>query len=360
MMEIRPNSIEELQSAVSQHKRLMVRGAGTKRALSAHRPETAVVDLGGLSGMMEYQPAEFTFTALAGTRLDQVETQLAENNQYLPFDPPLVANGATLGGTVAAGLSGPGRFRYGGVRDFLLGVTFVDGQGRLVRAGGRVVKNAAGFDLSKLMVGSLGGYGALVELSFKVFPQPAGTITLSTSFPDLEQALEAMVKVSTEPLDLIALDVQPLSNETLLLTRFGGPPDTLLNRIGRLQDIIGHGEPIEGQAEGELWWDERHFKWSPENFSLVKVPLTYHRVLELDAILVQADALRRYSVGANLAWIAWPGSLEVLDNFLSQRGLSGLVLVGDEPASRLGVRVGESFARRVKQALDPQGRWVEV
>ena len=107
---------------------------------------------------------------------------LAEHGQYLPFDPPLAAAGATLGGTVAAGLSGPGRYRYGGVRDFVLGVRFVDGMGNLVRGGGKVVKNAAGFDFPKLMVGSLGRLGVLAELSFKVFPQPPAFATLAVSY----------------------------------------------------------------------------------------------------------------------------------------------------------------------------------
>jgi glycolate oxidase FAD binding subunit len=359
-MDIQTDSIEELQSIVTQHTRLMVKGGGSKNALSAPRPEVTLVDLSKLAGMLEYQPAEFTFSALAATSLAEIEAALAENNQFLPFDPPLVASGATLGGTVAAGLSGPGRFRYGGVRDFILGIAFVDGKGRLVRSGGRVVKNAAGFDLSKLMVGSLGAYGALVELSFKVFPQPAATITLKASFPDLEHALESLVQVGNAPLDLYVLDLQPLPDETVLMARLGGPQDTLLSRVDRLRKIIGHGETIEGQTEVDLWWDERHFKWAPADFSLIKVPLGYRRVPELDKILSQSDASRRYSVGANLAWIAWPGSLQVLDDFLSKLELSGLVLMGNEPASRLGVRKGESFARRVKQALDPQRRWVEV
>jgi glycolate oxidase FAD binding subunit len=359
-MDIQTDSIEELQSIVTQHTCLMVKGGGSKNALSAPRPEVTLVDLSKLAGMLEYQPAEFTFSALAGTSLAEIEAALAENNQFLPFDPPLVASGATLGGTVAAGLSGPGRFRYGGVRDFILGIAFVDGKGRLVRSGGRVVKNAAGFDLSKLMVGSLGIYGALVELSFKVFPQPAGTITLKASFPDLEHALESLVQVGNAPLDLYVLDLQPLPDETVLMARLGGPQETLLSRVDRLRKIIGHGETIEGQTEVDLWWDERHFKWAPADYSLIKVPLGYRRVPELDKILSQSEASRRYSVGANLAWIAWPGSLQVLGDFLSKLDLSGLVLRSQEPAGRLGIRRGESFARKVKQALDPLERWVEV
>ena len=115
--------------------------------------------------------SEFTFTALAGTPVREIAAALAERGQYLPFDPMLREAGATLGGTVAAGLSGPGRFRYGGLRDFILGVRFVDGEGRLLRLGGKVVKNAAGFDLPKFFVGSLGRFGVLAEMTFKVFPK---------------------------------------------------------------------------------------------------------------------------------------------------------------------------------------------
>ena len=105
-----------------------------------------------LRGIVEYEPEEFTFTALAGTPVARDRARRwREQGQYLPFDPLLAEAGATLGGTVAAGVSGPGRFRYGGVRDFILGVRFVDGLGRLLRMGGKVVKNAAGFDSAQVL-----------------------------------------------------------------------------------------------------------------------------------------------------------------------------------------------------------------
>src|SRR5512143_1651914 len=167
-----PTSIEELQSMVRGSPHVLPRGGGTKPALSTAHNGATVIDLAPLAGMLEYEPGEFVFTALAGTRLADVRAQLAEHGQYLPFDPLLVDRGATLGGTIAAGANGPGRYRYGGVRDFLLGVRFVDGAGEIVHAGGKVVKNSAGFDIPKLMVGSLGQLGALIEVSFKVFPQP--------------------------------------------------------------------------------------------------------------------------------------------------------------------------------------------
>ena len=134
---------------------------------------------------------ELTITALAGTPVRVVQAALAAHGQHLPFDPPLARAGATLGGVVAAGTSGPGRHRHGGVRDFIIGARFVDGTGALVGGGGRVVKNAAGFDLPQLMVGSMGRLGVLVEVAFKVFPAPPAWGTLAAEAPGLDAALDA-------------------------------------------------------------------------------------------------------------------------------------------------------------------------
>ncbi|MEP7358215.1 MAG: FAD-binding protein, partial [Anaerolineales bacterium] len=142
---IQPRSIQELQAAVAANDHVIVRGAGSKPALTPPAQAGGLtLDAAQLSGVLEYEPGEFTFTALAGTPVRLVRDLLKEHGQYLPFDPPLAEQGATLGGTVAAGLSGPGRYRFGGVRDFILGVRFIDGTGELIRGGGKVVKNAAG------------------------------------------------------------------------------------------------------------------------------------------------------------------------------------------------------------------------
>jgi len=117
----KPASVSEVQAFVKEAPRIFSQGAGTKTALTVSMDGVATLDMTLISGLQEYEPEEFTFTALAGTRIVDVNQALSKNGQYLPFDPPLVDRGATLGGTVAAGLSGPGRYRYGGVRDFLLG-----------------------------------------------------------------------------------------------------------------------------------------------------------------------------------------------------------------------------------------------
>src|SRR5581483_4094672 len=181
MKVLEPTTQAELVDAICSAPRVIAGGAGTKPRLVSVGAEVVRLSMTHLNGIIEYEPSEFTFTALAGTPLREIMAALAERGQYLPFDPMLAAAGATLGGTVAAGLSGPGRFRFGGLRDFILGVRFVDGMGRLLRMGGKVVKNAAGFDLPKFFVGSLGRFGVLVEVTFKVFPRTTSALTVRLS-----------------------------------------------------------------------------------------------------------------------------------------------------------------------------------
>jgi glycolate oxidase FAD binding subunit len=282
--------------------------------------------------------------------VSEIEAMLAEHRQYLPFDPPLLDAGATLGGTVAAGLSGSCSHRHGGVRDFVVGVRFLDGAGRLVGGGGKVVKNAAGFDLSKLMVGSLGRLGVLVQLSLKVFPLPPAWATLRVLVDDLEDAVAAIGRLATSPFELEALDLEP--PRTLYLRLSGAALDERLDALARFL-----GRPV-GRVEDDAghWHAARELTWAPRGASLAKVALTPRRLCELDALLGALP--RRYSRGGNLAWIAAP--LADLDALLAERGLSGVALRGAGAGPLLGVRTGGAFAARVRRALDPDGRFLEV
>ena len=215
---ISPESLAELRDAVLSAPRVIAVGAETKPRLSA--VDAVKISTLQLRGITEYEPTEFTFTALAGTPVREIVAALAEKGQYLPFDPMLVEAGSTIGGVVASGLSGPGRFRFGGVRDFILGVRFVDGMGRLLRLGGKVVKNAAGFDVPKFLVGSLGRFGVIGEVTFKIFPKPESMLTLALPFD-----AEAMVRIASSRLEAAALDVQP--GAAAMLVRLAGPETAL-------------------------------------------------------------------------------------------------------------------------------------
>jgi len=357
---MRPTEISELQEIVRTHSRLSISGGKTKTALHNIGDDVKNIDLSGIEGMVEYNPNEFTFTARAGTDLGQLARMLGDHEQYLPFDPPFVEQGATIGGTVASGVSGPGRFRYGGIRDFIIGIAYVDGQGNIVHSGGKVVKNAAGFDLSKLVVGSLGRYGAIVECSFKVFPKPEVLKTLRVGFPTLDEALDSLISITRMPMDLYALDIIPHSDKYFLLMRMGGVEEILLDRIYRLQRVTGDGEVIEGEADAKTWREIANFKWLQAGEILVKIPVTPKRVFELDRVLSGASAKCNYSVGCNVAWVAWRKPIDELDLKLNKLGLSGLVLLGEVDKIHIGLKKGNQFSKKVKEALDPENRWVEV
>jgi glycolate oxidase FAD binding subunit len=352
-----PTSIADVQAAVRESAHVLPRGNGTKTALSTAPEGITALDLAGLSGVIEYQPGEFTFTALAGTQVTEIAAVLAEHGQYLPFDPLLAAAGATLGGTVAAGANGPGRYRYGGLRDFILGVRYVDGEGQIVYAGGKVVKNAAGFDIPKFMVGSLGQFGALVEMTFKVFPKPEANATLRLECASVADGVNAIIRLTSQPLDLDAVDLEATATGGTLWVRLAGLADALPARIERLRGVLGGGDAMAGVQEAALWRGARELTWVPPGWSLVKAPVTPKKIAALESGLAGLATRRRYSVAGQVAWIATPEPGR-LDAVLSANALSGLALLGPAGHARLGVRPGEPFERRVKQALDPQARFI--
>jgi glycolate oxidase FAD binding subunit len=340
--------LDELAGAVAASPRLLPVAGATKPALSEAAADVTALDVSGLRGMLEYDPAELTFTARAGTPLREIAAALAEHDQYLPFDPPLVDAGATLGGTVAAGVAGPGAYRYGGVRDFVLGVQFVDGTGTLRRAGGRVVKNAAGFDLPKLLVGSMGRLGVITELALKVLPAAEATATVAFTPASLGEALEAIARVGRGPVEADAVD---LHTDGRLLVRLAGRVGPLPARVDRLRGVVGvPSQPVDE----DVWVTARELTWAPPDTALVRVGLTPAAVPALAAAL--GDVRWWLSIGANVAWIA-TDALADLNGALATAGLTGMRLRGGDGPLLLGAPQGGAFADRVRAALDPEGRF---
>ncbi len=169
--------VDQVERARAHRTPLEIRGGGTKFFYG----ESAVgepLDIRPLAGITSYEPTELVVTARAGTLLADLESALDEHGQCLPFEPPRFASGGTLGGMVAAGLSGPARASAGSVRDHVLGVTLLNGNGEVLTFGGQVAKNVAGYDVSRLVVGSLGILGVICEVSLKVLPVSVATATL--------------------------------------------------------------------------------------------------------------------------------------------------------------------------------------
>jgi glycolate oxidase FAD binding subunit len=199
-------SLEQLQQrirdAAQRRAPLRLRGGGSKD-FYGNEPRGEILDTRGYAGIVSYEPTELVVTARCGTPLSEVEEALRSRGQMLAFEPPHFGAGATFGGCVAAGLSGPRRASAGALRDFVLGARLVDGRGRALSFGGQVMKNVAGYDIARLAAGSLGTLALIAEASVKVLPLPATELTLQREAP-LVEALEAMNRWAGEPLPVSA------------------------------------------------------------------------------------------------------------------------------------------------------------
>ncbi|HLA74749.1 MAG TPA: glycolate oxidase subunit GlcE [Gammaproteobacteria bacterium] len=189
-----------VREALAARTPLQIEGGGSKR-FYGRSPHGTVISTAQHSGVINYEPTELVITARAGTPLNTIENLLAEQGQMLPFEPPHFGPGATLGGAIACGLSGPRRPYAGAVRDFVLGVKILTGQGDILTFGGQVMKNVAGFDASRLMAGALGTLGIILEASLKVLPRPAHEQTLTFECTSAE-AIRNMNRWAALPLPI--------------------------------------------------------------------------------------------------------------------------------------------------------------
>lgn len=194
--------VERIRAAAADGTALRIRGGGSKD-FYGNPPRGQLLDTRPLAGITSYEPSELVVTVRAGTPLAELEAVLAERGQCLPFEPPHFAGGATVGGMVAAGLSGPARASVGSVRDYVLGLTMVNGKGEVLTFGGQVMKNVAGYDVSRLIAGSLGTLGVAVELSLKVLPIAPAEATLKFQM-DQATALRRLNTWGGQPLPLNA------------------------------------------------------------------------------------------------------------------------------------------------------------
>lgn len=220
-----------------------------------------------LDAVQHYDPGDLTIGVGAGARLADVQAKLAEHNQFLPLDPP-AADRVTIGGVLATAAQGPLKHGYGGPRDFCIGVNFVTGDGLQAKGGGRVVKNVAGYDMMKLLIGSYGTLGVIVSASLKVFPRPRQTRTFVAKFLFANGAIQYRDRVLRSPLTPLCLELlSPRASEYV-----GGQPETTWNLLlraagseavlARYRAELGNyiKEELEGEAEARAWTGVREFE----------------------------------------------------------------------------------------------------
>jgi glycolate oxidase FAD binding subunit len=352
----RPSTIEEATELVRSATKIIPAGAGTKLP-KTDNPDT--LDLSDLTGIIEYEPSEYTFSARAGTTIAEINEALNKNGQYLPFDPPFVDAGATLGGTIATGLSGPGRLRYGGLRDFLIGIRILNGEGVVIQGGGKVVKNAAGYDYPKLFCGAMGTLGILLETTFKVFPSPRATRTLQLCFDSNEAAIDTLCNIALTQWEPDALELCPEQNKLLL--RLAGNNDALDARLPKILQELSYcdtKELPEGDA-ADQWHALQEFDWAPRDAHILKAPITPENIPKLEQALSGNTVSRHYGLAGNVAWIAITDNqaLETISTLLEDQGIAASAVRGNTERFAYGKTRSQKIHEAVKGALDPLGKF---
>jgi glycolate oxidase FAD binding subunit len=234
--------VDRIRAAAASGQPLCIRGGGTKDFYGG-APVGEPLDMRVLAGISRYEPSELVVSVRAGTPLAELEAALAEKKQCLAFEPPRFADGGTVGGMVAAGLAGPARLSMGGVRDYVLGATMINGRGEVLSFGGQVMKNVAGYDLSRVLAGSLGVLGVIAEVSLKVLPMPRAVATLRLEL-DAGSAIRRVNELLGQPLPLNASAWW----DGMLVLRLAGAEAAVQSALAR----IG-GERVDDAMAAPFW-----------------------------------------------------------------------------------------------------------
>ncbi len=340
MEHLREQFSEAIKQAAVRRRPVRIRGSGSKD-FYGRPPQGEVLDTTAYRGIVAYAPEELVVTARAGTPLAELEATLAQRGQMLAFEPPGFGPRATVGGCVASGLSGPRRAYLGALRDFVLGVTLMDGRGDVLRFGGQVMKNVAGYDVSRLMAGSLGTLGLLLEVSFKVLPQPRRELTLQLEMDEV-QAIETMNRWAGQPLPLSAT----CYHDQVLTVRLSGAE----RAVEAAARTIG-GQPL---AAGEEFWRgirEHSAAFFRDGLPLWRVSVPATAVLDL-------PGKRLIEWGGALRWVFTDADPATVRAAVEQaKGQATLFRAAHKPQQVFHPLPPALLAlhQRMKRAFDPAG-----
>jgi glycolate oxidase FAD binding subunit len=322
---------------------LCLQGGGSK-SFYGNPAVGEVLDTRAHRGIVNYEPSELVLTARCGTPLQEIESVLAENGQMLAFEPPHFAAGATLGGCISAGLAGPRRVAAGAVRDFVLGIEMLDGRGELQRFGGEVMKNVAGYDVSRLACGALGTLGLITSISVKVLPCPVAELTLQFEMSET-QALSAMTQWNQQPLPLSASGFI----EGCLRLRLSGARSAVATARAQL------GGEVVAEAAAAQFWQQLREHTHP--FFAASTPL-WRLSLAATAPPLNLPGRQLIEWHGALRWLRTPvGAGELRRHAAASGGHATLFRGGDgsTPAFTPLPPVLLELHKRLKRSFDPAG-----
>lgn len=334
---------EQIRAAGGHHGALALRGGGSKDFLG-RGVIGEVLDTRGYSGVVSYEPTELVITARAGTPLAELEATVAGAGQMLAFEPPHFGSGSTLGGAVAAGLSGPRRLAAGPLRDYVLGVQMLDGRGQVMSFGGQVMKNVAGYDLPRLMAGSLGTLGLILEVSLKVLPRPVAEGSLRFEL-DEAAALRTVNQWGGQPLPITATAWEA----GVLHVRLSGAAAA----VAAARQGLG-GEAVD-EIAAEAYWERLRehtapFFRNPGPLWRLALPSTAPPILGLGPQLVEW--------GGGQRWLVSEAPAEEIRRQVAGHGGHATLFRGGDRQGAVFTPLSPALLKlhqRLKQAFDPAG-----
>ncbi len=343
MQEVIQQFVERIRAAAARKTPLRLRGGGSKD-FYGQTLEGEVLDTRAYAGIVAYEPSELVITARCGTPLVELEAALGAEGQQLAFEPPHFGSGATVGGMLAAGLSGPRRQAAGAVRDFVLGVRLLDGRGDDVRFGGQVMKNVAGYDVSRLMAGAMGTLGLILEVSLKVPPLAFTEATLKLELPE-DKALATLNHWGGKPLPLSACAWA--GGE--LAVRLSGAASA----VKAAREAIG-GESVEAGAAAGFWLAIRE---QTDPFFRTDKPLWRLSVPSVaPPLALPGEQLIEW--GGALRWFATNADSRTIRDSAARAGGHATLFRGADKSAGVFTPLEppiEKIHRGLKQAFDPAG-----
>jgi glycolate oxidase FAD binding subunit len=386
MTTLAPDSEEALAAEVTRahaaREPLCIEGRGTKRAMLRPVQAARTLSTRNLTGIVLYRPTELMIRARAGTPIPEIEAALAENNQQIIAEPPDLttmfgaSEPATLGGMVSTNLSGPRRIMWGAMRDHVLGIRAVTGEGEVFRSGGRVLKNVTGLDLCKLLTGAHGTLGVLTEVTLKVLPRAEATGTLAIRVPDVARGVAALSAALGSPYGVSGAALLMDGHASLglsgivALARIEDFRESVTYRLGKLRAelaSLGEARLLETEASHTLWRairDAGPLGAAPGD-AIWRVSVAPSAAPAVVAALRKAfDARLLLDWGGGLIWVAGPAEERAHGAVMQAAAAAGGSFTLFRGPASLSAHVPvlpeeppplAAIARRVKATLDPLG-----
>ena len=359
---ISPSTVEEAAVALKElNAPVRPLGTGSRAGWGGPDPaDTVGLSTSGLNRILEHNPGDFTAVFQAGVSLADAQTALAAEGQWLAVDPPEPSG--TIGGLVATADSGPARHRYGGVRDLIIGITVVLSDGTVASAGGKVIKNVAGYDLGKLFTGSFGTLGLIASVAFRLHPRPARTVTVTAMAADPATLGQTAIELAGQPLEALSLDAWWRGNAGGLHLRFGGV--AAAEQAQRALPFFGRLNNVSTVSDDEaLWAGQRSAQREPGG-AVLKVS---GRITDLAAVVEAARAAGARLVsraGLGISWLSFADDADLDERIALVRRavhprpatlLDGADRLADPWPPRSPAVV--AVMQRVKARFDPAGRF---